>query len=662
MRMRILSFHRRHRTCSRALAVILTAALVMPSVSLRATGALETFDITAGAPSPIPGHILADVIGIKWDVRSIPVRYSMNSTLDPVPNPLGAAVLSLAAATTGLQQSLDQWNALPSSFIEMHVGAATTTNPGLRGFDMINELTFRTAAGFSAIASSPSVNLIADTTLVDGDDIDGDGDSDVSSAIATVTDADSDGDNEFPAGFYKAGTILDNDVQFNTKVSNGFRFTLGDAALDTVTRSVDLQTVAVHEFGHSFGLSHSMTNQKSGSNGDGATMFPFIDTGDPASELQQRIIDTDDAITTAFFYPEGTAATGPAALQTGDVAFAAAYGLVEGTVTHGVLNQPVAGASVYARDKTTGTIVNTAYSGTTRLSFNPANGGLFFINNPAIAIPDGRFVMALPPGNYEFGVEAVDGTPAAAGNISYTALIGNSFGQQNFQEEFFKANVESAIEKRTGQAGTVHVNAGQTVSGVNIVTSNIVNVSNYGNLTNIGYINSPSGRIYAVRVPKSQLNTVAAGGAVNLQAAIFDTYHVDASQPVTFAEAMITSGFVTNGGLNATINLADPLVRAAPFVAQDGDFAPLFVKNPHDTGPYLFAQIAAGAIEDVFVVLRLPSTPYAGASGQPPLIGLSNIAPLQGLSYVSSDGGATFTQVSTFNFRFGLVFSQPSPQ
>ena len=33
-------------------------------------------------------------------------------------------------------------------------------------------------------------------------------------------------DIEFPAGFYKAGTILDNDVQFNTKVSNGFRFTV----------------------------------------------------------------------------------------------------------------------------------------------------------------------------------------------------------------------------------------------------------------------------------------------------------------------------------------------------------------------------------------------------------------------------------------------------
>ena len=43
---------------------------------------------------------------------------------------------------------------------------AKTTNAG---FDFVNELTFRTPTTFTAIASSPSVSLIEDTLLEDGD-------------------------------------------------------------------------------------------------------------------------------------------------------------------------------------------------------------------------------------------------------------------------------------------------------------------------------------------------------------------------------------------------------------------------------------------------------------------------------------------------------------
>jgi len=272
----------------------------MSVVSIRAGGALESIDITAGAPSPIPGHILARVIGIRWDARSIPVRYSMNTTLNPIPNPLGAAFVSVADATTTIQGSLNAWNNIPTSYINMQI-TGTTSNAGLVGFNMINEISFRTAAGFAAIASSPSTNLISDTTLANGDDIDGDGDSDVSSAITTAQDADSDGDIEFPAGFYKAGTILDNDVQFNTKASNGFRFTADPAQADTVTRSVDLDCVAQHEFGHSFGLSHVLDNQRSGTDGEGSTMFPFIDTGDPVAEIEQGTLSADDIAFASYF-------------------------------------------------------------------------------------------------------------------------------------------------------------------------------------------------------------------------------------------------------------------------------------------------------------------------------------------------------------------------
>ena len=53
------------------LSLFMVLASALPAL---AGGALESFDITAGTPSPIPGHLLAKVIGIKWDARSIPVQ------------------------------------------------------------------------------------------------------------------------------------------------------------------------------------------------------------------------------------------------------------------------------------------------------------------------------------------------------------------------------------------------------------------------------------------------------------------------------------------------------------------------------------------------------------------------------------------------------------
>src|SRR5262245_56614042 len=185
-------------------------------IAVRAVAAIVTFDITNAQPSPIPGQVIAKVIGIKWDVRSMPVQYSINRTLDPIPNPLGAPVLMLADGRTALQTSFDTWNQIPTSFIEMNI-TGSTANRGFAGFDFVNELTFCTSNSFMPRSSSVSTSLMEDTTFVDGEKIDHDGDSDVSSAITVCTDVDGDGDIEFPAGFYKAGTILENDVRFNTK-------------------------------------------------------------------------------------------------------------------------------------------------------------------------------------------------------------------------------------------------------------------------------------------------------------------------------------------------------------------------------------------------------------------------------------------------------------
>ena len=640
-------------------SILLTTCMILMSiVSVRAGGALESFDITGGTPSPIAGQILARVIGIRWDARSIPVRYSMNTTLNPIPNPLGPAFLTVAQASTEIQASLDKWNNIPTSFIDMQV-TGTTANPGLVGFDMINEVSFRTAAGFAAIASSPSTNLLQDMNLVDGMHLDGDADSDVSSAITTAQDVDNDGDIEFPAGFYKAGTILDNDVQFNTKVSNGLRFTVDPAQIDTVTRSVDLSCVATHEFGHSFGLSHVLDNQISGTNGDGSTMFPFIDTGDPDAERGQAQISDDDIAFASFFYPEGSATSGPGALQAGDVPFASEYGLITGELRHGVLNQPIAGGQLFAVDRATNSRVVSAFSGTANLSLNPANGGLFFLPTVADAIPNGNYVIPVKQGNYSVGVEAVDGQPAAAGNISFTCQIGNFFGQQNFIEEFWNNNSEGAIEREPGDAKNVHVNPGFINGGNNITTNNVFNISGFGTRNAIGFVNPPAGGfIYATQFPASQISALNGGNPTLLQAGLFDTNVVDASVPVIFANAWLAKG-VINPDTTATIDLVTPLASSPLFVGQDGDFAPFYFKNPHDLSEVVRLGIADGSIQNLFLVIQIPSpAPFAGVSNQPPLLGLSTQAPILGRSFLSTNGGLTFTRRNDLNFRISLIASQ----
>jgi hypothetical protein len=633
------------------------------SLSLQAGGRLETVDITAGLPSPIPGHIIGRVIGIEWDDRTLPVQYLVNTAAGAnVPNPLDAVpVLTLAQATTALGDSLNAWNSIPTSYIDLRI-VGNTSNAGLRGFDMINELTFNTAATFTAIASSPSTSLIADSTLVNGDDIDGDGDSDVSNTITRATDADGDGDIEFPAGFYKAGTILDNDVQFNTKVSNGFRFTVGDAALDTVTRSVDLNTVATHEFGHSFGLSHSMDNTTSAVDGDGATMFPFIDTGDPEAERQQRMLHTDDIAWASYLYPEGSTATGPGALQHKDVAFTKVYGLIKGEIAHGTLGGPVAGASVYAIEQKGDRVVASGYSGTTNLSFNPVDGGLFFLPTPADGIVDGAYVIPVPKGSYAVGVEAVDGNPAAAGNISFTCQIGGFYGQMNFNEEFYNRNREGSVEVRPGDDKNVHVNPGEVRSGVDIVTNDSFNLGNFGARNAVGFINSAPGRHYAVQIPAAQISAFLPGQPILAQAALYDTGVVDASVAPVFSEVMLTTGTINPDG-TAAIDLDRPLDFRRHFAAQDNDFSPFFLKHPRLLGWFIRRGIERGDIQNLFLVLRIPTTaPFEGVSGQPPLIGLNITPTIFGLSFTSVDDGLTFTPRTDVNFRFSLVLSAvPTP-
>ena len=341
--------------------------------------------------------------------------------------------------------------------------------------------------------------------------------------------------------------------------------------------------------------------------------------------------------------------------------------MIRGELTHGLLNQPIAGGNVFASEFFSDKRVVSGFSGTTQLSFNPANGGLFLIN-PAFNILNGNYVIPVPRGLYAVGVEPVDGTPAAAGNISLTCQIGAIFGQQNFNEEFFNRSREDAREVRLGEKFPVLVLPGLNLSsGIDIVTSDSININNFGNRNFVGFTALVPGRLYAVQVPASQIAAVNPGGDFLIQGVAFDTFVVNASVVPVFAKAVLTTGTVN--GTTATINLAHPLAQKNGFVGQDNDLAPFHFLFPRALGAIVKKGIERGEIQNLFIVLQVPTTtPFPGVSGLPPLIGLDgagdanglpNDAPIFGRSFNSIDGGATWTQVPNFNFRFSLITSLP---
>jgi len=665
------------------LCLVVLGFLSQPVLAQRV---LQTVNITEMIQSPLaPNHVLAPVISMRHDPRcSVPVKIAINTTLDPVPNPLGEDFLALDDAVEVLHEAAQVWNDIPTSYFEIAF-EGTSQNEGSAALDFVNEVTFRPGftfgflqpqgtLAFYGLMSLTELHFISsDANLTDGLDFDGDGDADAVDGIETCMDVDGDGDLEYPTGLYPAGTILDFDIQFGASDTDnalfglipGTRFTVDPAAIDDELFSVDLRAVAVPSFGIVHAVAHTMINQPSDTDGIDATFYPFIDTTDPQSEIARGAGIDDDAIAqVSFLYPEGSAAEGPAALQEGDVAFDDVYGLIEGSVYNSAFDNPAAGVSVSARDRSTGRLVSTTYSGQrSNLEYDPAIDALLIPIDPAFNSPDGDYTLVVPDGLYDIAIEAPDGTPILPFPVNLSAQIGAFIGVSLANEEYYSGGLEGAFERSPALSTPVRVRAGETVGGIDFVTNTTIDIIRHG-FTQDAYSerDQAAGTYFAVRIPGEDFAAADPGPRSVAHAAHFLTAPARSSQVAVFEQALVTTGSL-NGDGSPNIDMDDPIAVEAPFVGQDEDYTPLYFRNSLQALRDIRKRLA-GADEDIFLVIQLPID--NGGAEMPRILldgGIDeNDAPIFGDSFMSTDGGQTWTQDTTFNYMFNLVLSEYDPR
>ena len=118
------------------ITTLVASAGLLGSTMSFAGGNLDTFNFTSPGGTIGEDNIVG-IVPIKWDPRCSSIEY----TLDTItPNVGTDEEISIEDTREQLQIAFDQWNQIPTSFIEMNITEVRTIGNGLIGFDFINEL------------------------------------------------------------------------------------------------------------------------------------------------------------------------------------------------------------------------------------------------------------------------------------------------------------------------------------------------------------------------------------------------------------------------------------------------------------------------------------------------------------------------------------------
>ena len=285
-----------------------------------------------------------------------------------------------------LHRAFDTWEAITASEVAFEYDGPTTQAKAVAN-DGINLITFMDESYFT---TSEVLGLAAKTLMMD--DVSG------------------------------TAEIVDADIVFNpffTQGSEGF-------STDTHTGQYDLQSIATHEIGHTFGMIHSGVLE--------STMFFSV----LENSTEKRSLEEDDIAWASYRYPNIPE-------------FGLTYGFIKGNITYGDDPQlpPLGGAIVVASNTSTGDGIH-AYSD-----------------------KNGDYKIPVPAGNYKVAIEPLDGNVhgyyLTQANISY--YIDGITIYTDFPNEFYNGPGEGHLNDNPDEFVPVTVVVADTTGPINLVTN-----------------------------------------------------------------------------------------------------------------------------------------------------------------------------------------------